>query len=133
MGIDLGLLKPGDELPARQFGPITRTVLALYACGSGDHNPMHIDIDFARRAGAPDVFAHGMLSMAYLTQYLLRFAPQQALRTLSARFTAITPVNASVTCAALVIARGSCDTTLSLSARTDGGIETVTGRAVIAL
>ena len=33
--------------------------------GSGDHNPIHIDLDVARSAGLDDVFAHGMLSMAY--------------------------------------------------------------------
>ncbi len=42
--------------------PVDRTTLALFAGASGDHNPIHIDIDFARRAGMPDVFAHGMLA-----------------------------------------------------------------------
>jgi hypothetical protein len=31
---------------------------------------MHIDLDFARRSGMVDVFAHGMLSMAYLGRLL---------------------------------------------------------------
>ena len=44
--------------------------LALFAGASGDHNPIHIDIDFARKAGMPDVFAHGMLSMAWLGRLL---------------------------------------------------------------
>ena len=48
----------------RAFRAITRTTLALYAGASGDHNPMHIDIDFAKKAGFPDVFAQGMLVMA---------------------------------------------------------------------
>ena len=56
----------GDALPPLSLPPLTRTTLALYAGASGDHNPMHIDIDFARAAGMPDVFAHGMLSMAWL-------------------------------------------------------------------
>ena len=50
----------GAELPARTLPPITRTALALYAGGSGDHNPLHVDIDYARAAGMEDVFAHGM-------------------------------------------------------------------------
>jgi hypothetical protein len=41
-------------------------MLAVFAGASGDHVPLHIDIDFARRAGMPDVFAHGMLGMAWL-------------------------------------------------------------------
>ena len=60
----------GTEIPALELPPITRTTLALYAGASGDHNPVHIDIDFAKKAGMPDVFAHGMLSMAYLGRML---------------------------------------------------------------
>jgi acyl dehydratase len=41
---------------------ITRATLALYAGASGDHNPVHIDIDAAHAVGIDDVFAHGMLS-----------------------------------------------------------------------
>jgi acyl dehydratase len=54
----------GDALPAIRMGPVSRTTLALFAGASGDHNPIHVDLDFARRAGMPDVFAHGMLGMA---------------------------------------------------------------------
>ena len=39
------------------------TTLALYRGRLGDHNPIHIDTDYARKAGMPDVFAHGMSSM----------------------------------------------------------------------
>lgn len=39
---------------------ITRARLALFAGGSGDCNPVHIDIDVARTAGFDDVFAQGM-------------------------------------------------------------------------
>lgn len=48
---------------------ITRTTLALYAGASGDHNPVHIDMDACAAVGIPDVFAHGMLSMAYLDDF----------------------------------------------------------------
>ena len=54
----------GDVLPPLDMPPINRTQLALFAGASGDHNPIHIDTDFARQAGMPDVFAHGMLGMA---------------------------------------------------------------------
>ena len=46
--------------------PISRTTLALFAGASGDHHPVHIDLDHARSTGNQDVFAHGMLTMAYL-------------------------------------------------------------------
>lgn len=80
----------GDELPPLQLQPLDRTMLALYAGASGDHNPIHINIDFARRSRAPDVFAHGMLSAAYLGRLLTHWVPQAQLRTYSVRFVGIT-------------------------------------------
>ena len=65
-------------------------LLALFAGASGDHVPLHIDTDFARRAGMPDVFAHGMLGMAWVGRLITEWAPQSALRSLSVRFVAIT-------------------------------------------
>ena len=39
------------SIPEISLGPISRTDLALYAGASGDHNPVHIDLDFAKEAG----------------------------------------------------------------------------------
>ena len=88
----------GDALPPLTLLPLTRTTLALYAGASGDHNPMHIDIDFARAAGMPDVFAHGMLSMAWLGRLLTNWAPQRDLREFSVRFSALTHVGERIVC-----------------------------------
>lgn len=63
-------IEVGDILPALTFPPINRTTLFLFGGASGDYNPIHIDIDFARKSGMPDVFAHGMLGMAYLGRLL---------------------------------------------------------------
>ena len=51
----------GDRIVHKTFPPITRHTLALYCGASGDHNPIHVDSDFAKAAGFPDVFSHGML------------------------------------------------------------------------
>ena len=88
----------GDVLPPLVLPRVTRTMLALYAGASGDHNPIHIDVDFARAAGMPDVFAHGMLSMAWLGRLLTSWAPQESLREFEVRFTAITRVGERITC-----------------------------------
>lgn len=127
----------GDALPAREAGPVTRLVLALYAGGSGDHNPMHVDSDFAKKGGMPDVFAHGMLSMGYLAQLLTaRFRPEQ-IRNYGVRFTAITPVNARVTCRGKVTDKFEVDgeqrIRIELQTVTDSGIVTLQGDAVIAI
>jgi acyl dehydratase len=98
-------LEIGDELPPLMTEPITRLTLALYAGASGDHNPMHVDIDFARRAGAPDVFAHGMLGMAYLGRMLSSALPPTALRSFGVRFAAVTQVGDLLSCRAKVVER----------------------------
>ena len=95
-------LKPGDEFDPLTVAPISRTVLALFAGASGDHNPIHIDVDNARSAGLDDVFAHGLLSMAYLARLLTDNVSHERLRTYSVRFVAITPVHGQPTCRGLV-------------------------------
>jgi acyl dehydratase len=93
----------GDVLPALQFAPVDRTTLALFAGASGDHNPIHIDLDVARRAGMPDVFAQGMLGMAWLGRLLTGWAPQGALRRFDARFLGITHLGNAIRCSGRVV------------------------------
>ncbi|MEQ9695015.1 MaoC/PaaZ C-terminal domain-containing protein [Shimia sp. SDUM112013] len=125
----------GDILPTVTFGPISRTTLALYAGASGDHNPIHIDTDFAKRAGLQDVFAHGMLSMAQLGRVATDWAGMARLCGLSSRFTAITPVGATVTCEGRVAERFDKDGTpmlrIILTATIDDGTQTLRGEALI--
>jgi acyl dehydratase len=93
----------GTEIPALELPPITRTTLALFAGASGDHNPIHIDSDFAKKAGMPDVFAHGMLSMAYLGRMLTSWQPQSRLKKFSNRFASITHLQDVITCTGKVV------------------------------
>jgi len=96
-------LQVGDTLPEFLAPPITRHTLALYCGASSDHNPIHVDIDFARAAGMPDVIAHGMLGMAYLGHVLSAVTPVQALRSYGVRFVAVTHVGDSLRCTAEVV------------------------------
>lgn len=97
------MLKVGDRLTALRLAPVDRTTLALYAGASGDHNPVHIDIDAAHRAGLPDVFAHGMLSLAWLGRLMTQWVPQQRLRELNVRFTCMTQVGDCIICSGHVV------------------------------
>ncbi len=134
---DLSQLKTGDPLPAFTIPPVSRFTLALYCGASGDHNPMHVDIDYARAGGAPDVFAHGMLSMAYLGRLLTNWVPQQRLRGYGVRFVAITQVGEAITCSGQVTelfeADGERRARLSLQTINQHGQVKLTGDAVIAL
>ncbi len=126
-------IEAGTELPPLAAGPISRATLALFAGASGDHNPIHIDLDVARSAGLDDVFAPGMLAMAYLGQLLTSWVPQERLRSWRVRFAAVTPVHASPACTARVVSVTGGLAALELQVTLPDGTVTLTGDAVIAL
>src|SRR5260370_9527710 len=94
---DRSTAKPGTLFFLKTYPPITRHALALYCGGSADHNPVHVDSDFAKASGYPDVFAHGMLVMAYLGRSLTDTISPSAVRSHSVRILSITPVHAAHT------------------------------------
>ncbi|MEU4418302.1 MaoC/PaaZ C-terminal domain-containing protein [Nocardia salmonicida] len=127
----------GTPAATLHVDPISRTTLALFAGASGDHNPIHIDIDVARSAGLEDVFAHGMLSMAYLGRLLTDLVPQHRLRSYKVRFAAITPIQGRPTGTGTVTSIEEVDgerlATLVLTVTLDDGTVTLLGEAVIAV
>ena len=102
MNFNLDNASVGDKIPDLVIEPITRSTLALYAGASGDHNPIHIDLDFAKESGMKDVFAHGMLIMAYLGRAVTNFVPQSNLKNFSVRFSSITNIGDILTCSGKV-------------------------------
>jgi acyl dehydratase len=126
-------LVPGTTLSPLKIPAITRTTLALFAGASGDHNPIHIDSDVARSAGLDDVFAHGMLSMAYLGRLLTDNFLQDRICAFRVRFTAVTPVHASPTCTATVVSVDNGLATLELAVALEDGTITLSGTAVVAI
>ena len=127
----------GDSLPPLQLPPVDRTTLALFAGASGDHNPIHIDIDVARRAGMPDVFAQGMLGMAWLGRVLTRWAPQSRLRRFDARFQGITHLGNAMHCSARVAEKldvqGERCVRIELRSANQFGQTKIVGEAIVAL
>lgn len=131
------ILEVGTELAPLTVAPISRTTLALFAGASGDHNPIHIDTDVARSAGLDDVFAQGMLSMAYLGRLLTNWVDPEAIRSYRVRFAAITPLHAQPTATGRVTAIDEVDgerrATLDLTVTLADGTLTLIGDAVVAL
>jgi acyl dehydratase len=127
----------GDWLPEHVRGPISRATLALFAGASNDHIPLHIDSDFAKSAGMPDVFAPGMLSLAYVAQLLTRWLPQDRLRSWTARFTAITPLYATVTCRAQIVElfeeSGELRARVKIAVTTEQEVKTIEAEAIVAI
>jgi acyl dehydratase len=127
----------GERLVHKTFPPITRHILALYCGASGDHNPMHVDLDFAKAAGFPDVFAHGMLVMAYLGQALTDAVAPGRIRSFSCRFAAITQLGAELACEGRVTElhehNGEKRARLALTTKDQDGEVKLAGEAIIAL
>jgi acyl dehydratase len=62
-------LKKGAKLPLFQRS-VTRRDIEKYAQASGDFNPLHTDDDFARTKAFDSVIAHGMLTLAYVSEMM---------------------------------------------------------------
>lgn len=128
-------MAPGTVVAQFETPPISRFTLALFCGASGDHNPVHVDLDFARAAGHKDVFAQGMLVMAYLGRLLPRPDSSVRVESFTCRFLTVTQVGDSLRCVARVASRVELDNrmrvTLDLESRTVDGTLRASGSAIV--
>src|SRR5216683_2700557 len=102
----------GQELNPLDKPPISQEQLRRYADASGDHNPIHLDEDAAHRVGLDGVIAHGMLSMAFLGQFVMQQisdTPGSYLAQLKVRFMNMVHLDDTLTCHGVVKARSHSD------------------------
>lgn len=132
----LSTVAVGDEMT-----PLARTVtqeqINAYADASGDHNPIHVDPDFARAVGLPGTIAHGLLDMAILTEAVARWAGgYEQVASVSCRFSKPLLPGQTISCTGRV---GAVDdqggtATLELEATSSSGERVLTnGRAIVRL
>lgn len=130
-------IEVGFELPVLELPPISRATLAYFAGASGDRNPIHLDSDFARSAGQPDVFAHGMLVMAAAGRVLTDWAGPDRLRKFEARFMAITRLHERLRCHGRVAAKppnaASGELEVVVEVRSESGELKLAARALVFL
>ena len=69
MGLKSRDLNIGANLPELKRR-VTQEHINLYASASGDFNPIHIDPEFAKKTSLGGTVAHGMLVMAYLSEFM---------------------------------------------------------------
>jgi acyl dehydratase len=135
--IDPRTVAVGQELPPLVKGPITREHLKAYAAASGDPNPMHTDEEFARNAGYPGVFAHGMLSMGWLGQFLVAAGGPASIRRFKTRFAKLTWPGETITARGRVTAVRDEDGTrvveCEIWTENQEGEKKLVGTAVLAL
>src|SRR5260370_36209585 len=109
-------LDSGSVLPELRKPPITKMQLVKYAGASGDYTLIHTDDETARTVGLDGVIAHGMLSMAFLGEYLCWLAGPESVRRLSVRFGEMVRPGDTLTCRGRVKERtsGNAGTRLQL-------------------
>jgi len=95
-------LSVGGTLPELRKDAITKLQLVKYAGASGDYNLIHTDDETARRVGLDGVIAHGMLSMAFLGEYLCWLTRPESIRRLTVRFVEMVRPGDVLTCRARV-------------------------------
>ena len=102
-------LDSGSLLPDLRKPPITKMQLVKYAGASGDYNLIHTDDETARTVGLDGVIAHGMLSMAFLGEYLCWLAGPESVRRVSVRFVEMVRPGDILTCRGRVKQRTTAD------------------------
>ncbi len=88
----------GGEVPPFMVERMTRMDLVRYAGASGDFNPIHTDEEFARAAGNPSVFGHGMLTAAFVGKCVTDYVGPENLRRFKVRFATRVWPGDSITC-----------------------------------
>ena len=118
-----GNFEVGQSLEPLIKPEISESQLADYAKVSEDHNPIHLDAEFAKGAGFPSVIAHGMISMAFLGDYLRVHFPENRyqLQKLKCRFRKVTFPGDRITCSGKVRRQDGDVLIVGLEARNQNG------------
>ncbi len=113
-------------------GPVSAVDLALFAAASGDHNPLHLDAEVARRAGFERPVVHGMMTMAYAARLLTRTFGAARVRSLHTRFIGVALLGDTIDLEA-TLQRAEADSAhYALRAFTTAGTELAAGTAQVA-
>jgi acyl dehydratase len=102
-------VREGQELPPFVVENLTRTDLVRYAGASGDFNPIHHDEEFAKAAGNPTVFGHGMLTAGLLAKCLTDAVGVEQLRRYKVRFATRVWPGDRITCSGRVVKKYDAD------------------------
>lgn len=131
----------GEELIPLVKPPITQEQLQRYAEASGDYNPIHLDEEAAHRVGLDSVIAQGMLSMAFLGQFInqrISDTREAYLTQLKVRFSNMVRLEDTITCHGKIKARTSENdgyehVTVECWAQNQKGEKVTVGEAVVSI
>lgn len=126
-------IKIGDTFTTTRL--VTDELIRHFAEVSGDHNPIHLDDEFARGTRFGQRIAHGMLSGAFISAVLGNEFRERKIVYLSQtmRFTAPTFIGDEITTTATVTAirEEKGIVTLRTECRKQSGELTLTGEALL--
>jgi 3-hydroxybutyryl-CoA dehydratase len=117
--------------------PVERTItqeqLQAYADASGDHNPIHVDPEFAATSMFGGTIAHGMLILALIGEMMHQAYGEQWVREgrLKVRFKAPTRPGSTVTASAGAAKENDGAIEHSVQCVNDAGEVLIEGRATI--
>lgn len=131
MNVNFTTAEVGSVVATLAPPPSNAGDLALYAKASGDTNPLHLDPEFARKAGFDNLVAHGMLGMAHMGRLLTNTFPAESIKSFTARFSAVILAGEQVRYQATLAENGGDFYKLSLEAITAAGVVAIKGDAVI--
>jgi acyl dehydratase len=128
----------GQSLTPLVKPAIAQEQLRRYAEASGDFNPIHLDPDAARRVGLDGVIAHGMLSMAFLGQFVnqqIACEPGARVGKLKVRYVGMVRLGDTLTCQGKITQRVESETETAISlecwAQNQRGEQVTLGEAVV--
>ncbi|MEE8518329.1 MAG: MaoC family dehydratase [Dehalococcoidia bacterium] len=114
---------------------VSQTQLKRYADASGDHNPLHLDQEFA--AGTPygKPIAHGMLVLAFVSELMTKSFGRAWLcgGTMKTRFRAPVYPGDTVTASGVLKSATADSATYAVAVRNQDGTDVITGDATVPL
>ena len=121
-----------NKLPVLTKEPISQVQLVKYAGASGDYNRIHIDKAFAENTPLKDVIAHGMLSMAFMGQYLDKLTNNKLqVKKFKVRFQAMVRVGDEITCEGEIKDANEEELMIELVAKNQKGEKVIVGDAIL--
>ena len=125
---------PSQDVPARDFGPVSTEAMKTMAAILQDPNPIHWDVEVVKALGMGDrVVNQGPINMAFLVNTITSWTGDPgALRSLTIRYQANVHAGDTVRCEASVNDRTTGSAELTLLESVDG-TPVISGSASVAL
>ncbi|TQR08559.1 MaoC/PaaZ C-terminal domain-containing protein [Psychrobacillus soli] len=123
-------LEKGETLGSIQLDPVHRLDLIKYAGASGDFNPIHTIDEEAKKAGLPQIIAHGMWTMGNLAKIFSPYMNEGFIQDYSIRFRGMVFVGDVITLKATLTERESDNMIFDVSAVNQNKVEVLKGQII---